>query len=407
MTMRIAVAISGRGSNLEALLHALEPGAPAEVALVLSDRSAPGLDLARARQIPAVVLTDSADGDEWLALLGQHRIELLVLAGYLKLVPSVVIGRYRGCILNIHPALLPDFGGKGMYGRRVHQAVLDSGARESGATVHLVDEAYDHGATLAQARVPVLPGDTPERLAERVLQQEHRLLPAVVLAAARAGRVVGLKESPVPSRQPPGVDSQRRLGTGDSRLTNMPRALISVSDKRGVVAFARGLADLGWEIISTGGTAAALRSGDVPVIEVEKLTGFPELLDGRVKTLHPMIHGALLARRDLPEHVAALERHKIAPIDLVAVNLYPFQLTISNQNATLEDALENIDVGGPSMLRSAAKNHESVLPVVTPRTIQWCWKCSGRARWTGPPGESLPPRFLLIPRTTIPPLRPI
>src|SRR6185312_2403670 len=146
----------------------------------------------------------------------------------------------------------------------------------------------------------------------------------------------------------------------------MPRALISVSDKRGVVAFARGLADLGWEIISTGGTAAALRSGDVPVIEVEKLTGFPELLDGRVKTLHPMIHGALLARRDLPEHVAALERHKIVPIDLVAVNLYPFQLTISNQDATLEDALENIDVGGPSMLRSAAKNHESVLPVVDP-----------------------------------------
>src|SRR3954465_7039850 len=144
------------------------------------------------------------------------------------------------------------------------------------------------------------------------------------------------------------------------------RALISVSDKRGVVAFARGLADLGWEIISTGGTAAALRSADVPVIEVEKLTGFPELLDGRVKTLHPMIHGALLARRDLPEHVAALERHKIVPIDLVAVNLYPFQLTISNQNATLEDALENIDVGGPSMLRSAAKNHESVLPVVDP-----------------------------------------
>src|SRR5215210_5034921 len=139
------------------------------------------------------------------------------------------------------------------------------------------------------------------------------------------------------------------------------RALISVSDKRGVVAFARGLVGLGWEIISTGGTAAALRSGDVPVIEVEKLTGFPELLDGRVKTLHPTIHAALLARRDLPEHVSALQQHRIAPIDLVAVNLYPFRLTIANENATLEDALENIDVGGPSMLRSAAKNHESVL----------------------------------------------
>jgi phosphoribosylaminoimidazolecarboxamide formyltransferase / IMP cyclohydrolase len=146
----------------------------------------------------------------------------------------------------------------------------------------------------------------------------------------------------------------------------MPRALISVSDKRGVVAFARGLVDLGWEIISTGGTAAALRAGDIPVLEVERLTGFPELLDGRVKTLHPVIHAALLARRDLPEHVAALQQQKIAPIDLVAVNLYPFQLTVTQRDATLEDALENIDVGGPSMLRSAAKNHESVLPVVDP-----------------------------------------
>jgi phosphoribosylaminoimidazolecarboxamide formyltransferase/IMP cyclohydrolase len=146
----------------------------------------------------------------------------------------------------------------------------------------------------------------------------------------------------------------------------MPRALISVSDKRGVVAFARGLVQLGWEILSTGGTAAALRTGKVPVLQVEEVTGFPELLDGRVKTLHPAIHGALLARRDLPEHLGALQKHGIVPIDLVAVNLYPFQLTIARQDASLEDALENIDVGGPSMLRSAAKNHESVLPVVDP-----------------------------------------
>jgi phosphoribosylaminoimidazolecarboxamide formyltransferase/IMP cyclohydrolase len=146
----------------------------------------------------------------------------------------------------------------------------------------------------------------------------------------------------------------------------MPRALISVSDKRGVVAFARGLVELGWEIVSTGGTAAALRASDVPVLQVEQLTGFPELLDGRVKTLHPVIHAALLARRDLPEHASALKQQRIDPIDLVAVNLYPFQLTISNPEVSLEDALENIDVGGPSMLRSAAKNHASVLPVVDP-----------------------------------------
>ena len=146
----------------------------------------------------------------------------------------------------------------------------------------------------------------------------------------------------------------------------MPRALISVSDKRGVVAFAQGLVKLGWDIISTGGTAAALRSAEVPVLDVEKVTGFPELLDGRVKTLHPAIHAALLARRDLREHVAALREHEIIPIDLVAVNLYPFQATVTREGASLEDAVENIDVGGPSMLRSAAKNFESVLPVVDP-----------------------------------------
>src|SRR3954464_336597 len=146
----------------------------------------------------------------------------------------------------------------------------------------------------------------------------------------------------------------------------MPRALISASEQRGVVECARGLVELGWEVISTGGTAATLRDGAVPVIEVERLTGFPELLDGRVQTLHPMVPAALLARRDLATHRSALEKHGIIPIDLVAVNLYPFRLTISRQDASLEDAIENIDVGGPSMLRSAAKNYESVLPVVDP-----------------------------------------
>ncbi|MGH7518203.1 MAG: bifunctional phosphoribosylaminoimidazolecarboxamide formyltransferase/IMP cyclohydrolase [Gemmatimonadales bacterium] len=146
----------------------------------------------------------------------------------------------------------------------------------------------------------------------------------------------------------------------------MPRALISVSDKRAIVAFAQGLVDLGWEIVSTGGTAAALKEAGVPVLTVESVTGFPELLDGRVKTLHPRIHAALLARRDLPQHMAALAEHAIAPLDLVAVNLYPFQMTIAKPDVPFEDAIENIDVGGPSMLRSAAKNHESVIPVVDP-----------------------------------------
>ena len=204
MTMRIAVAISGRGSNLEALYHALESGAAAKIVVVMSDRpDAGGLERARQWGISTEVLPKPGDGAFWIALLRRYAVDLVVLAGYVKLVPPNVIAAFRGRILNVHPALLPAFGGKGMYGHRVHEAVLASGARETGATVHLVDETYDHGATLAQARVPVLPGDTAERLAERVLEQEHRLLPAVVLAAARAGRVIPLG---------------RELATGDSRL---------------------------------------------------------------------------------------------------------------------------------------------------------------------------------------------
>jgi formyltetrahydrofolate-dependent phosphoribosylglycinamide formyltransferase len=195
MSMRVAVAMSGRGSNLEALLRALGPGAPARVVLVLSSRSqAAGLELARAHGVRAEVLADPSDARAWLELLESVEADLLVLAGYLKLVPARVIERYRGRIINIHPALLPRFGGPGMYGRRVHEAVLASGARESGATVHLVDEVYDQGQVLAQARVPVLPGDTADSLAARVLEAEHRLLPAAVLAAAVAGRPIPFPE---------------------------------------------------------------------------------------------------------------------------------------------------------------------------------------------------------------------
>jgi formyltetrahydrofolate-dependent phosphoribosylglycinamide formyltransferase len=195
MPMRIAVAVSGRGSNLEALLHALPASGSASVELVLSNRAgAGGLDLARRHGVETAVLSDPADAAEWLGPLERAQIDMIVLAGYLKLVPPAVVERYRGRILNIHPALLPAFGGPGMYGHRVHEAVLASGARESGATVHLVDEVYDRGPILAQARVPVLPGDTAETLAARVLAVEHRLLPAVVRAAAAAGRPVPLPE---------------------------------------------------------------------------------------------------------------------------------------------------------------------------------------------------------------------
>jgi phosphoribosylaminoimidazolecarboxamide formyltransferase/IMP cyclohydrolase len=146
----------------------------------------------------------------------------------------------------------------------------------------------------------------------------------------------------------------------------MPRALISVSNKTGVAELARALTTRGWEIISTGGTARALREAGIATRDVAEVTGFPEMLDGRVKTLHPGVHGGLLARRDLPEHMEALAAHDIEPIDLVAVNLYPFRETAARTGVRPEEVIENIDIGGPSMLRSAAKNFESVYVVVDP-----------------------------------------
>ena len=144
------------------------------------------------------------------------------------------------------------------------------------------------------------------------------------------------------------------------------KGIISVHDKTGLAEFARGLAALGVELYSTGGTHKALAGAGVDVKSISELTGFPEILDGRVKTLHPVVHAGILARRDLPQHRAELERQDIAPIDLVAVNLYPFVQTVTRPGVTLEDALENIDIGGPTMLRAAAKNYPSVIVIVDP-----------------------------------------
>ena len=148
------------------------------------------------------------------------------------------------------------------------------------------------------------------------------------------------------------------------------RALISVSDKTGIVEFARGLHELGVEIISTGGTMKTIAEAGIPVKSVSEITGFPEMMDGRVKTLHPKIHGGILAIRDNPSHVKAMEEHGIGGIDLVAVNLYPFRETVAKPDVTREEAIENIDIGGPSMVRAAAKNYKYVTIVVDPQQYQ-------------------------------------
>jgi phosphoribosylaminoimidazolecarboxamide formyltransferase/IMP cyclohydrolase len=149
-------------------------------------------------------------------------------------------------------------------------------------------------------------------------------------------------------------------------MKKIERAIISVTDKSGVVAFAESLSKFGVQILSTGGTAKALREGGLSVTDISEYTGFPEMLDGRVKTLHPRVHGGLLGMRDNPEHVRMMQQHGIENIDLVVVNLYQFEKTVAQKGVSLEEAIENIDIGGPTMLRSAAKNYKDVTVIVDP-----------------------------------------
>lgn len=184
MPSRLAVLASGRGSNLQAIIDHFDNLARervAKVVLVASNRAdSPALIRAATASIDIAHFNAADDGTELLDLLKKHRIDLVVLAGYLKRIPSKVIREYSGRTINIHPALLPAFGGEGMYGARVHQAVIASGAKESGVTVHLVDDEYDRGPIVAQWRVPVEPSDTADKLAARVLNVEHVVYPRTV-----------------------------------------------------------------------------------------------------------------------------------------------------------------------------------------------------------------------------------
>ncbi|MFP4088126.1 MAG: hypothetical protein ACLFUL_15180 [Desulfobacteraceae bacterium] len=149
-------------------------------------------------------------------------------------------------------------------------------------------------------------------------------------------------------------------------MSKIQQAIISVTNKQGIAEFAQSISDWGVNILSTGGTARVIREAGVAVTDISAYTGFPEMMDGRVKTLHPMVHGGLLGLRDNPDHVKMMETHGIKPIDLVAVNLYQFEQTVAREGVTLEEAIENIDIGGPSMLRSSAKNFKYVTVIVDP-----------------------------------------
>jgi phosphoribosylaminoimidazolecarboxamide formyltransferase/IMP cyclohydrolase len=348
---RIAVGVSGTGSNLRALAAAAGRGElGGEIILVFADRPCGGLDWAEEQGIETILVPGGEDATLAETLVAVSP-DVVVLAGYLRLIGPAVLAAFGGRILNVHPSLLPSFPG-------LHGAAdaLAAGVAVTGVTVHLVDATLDGGPIVAQEAVPVLPGDTEEALLARIHPVEHRLLPAAV-AAAVAGALV------VP-------DGARRAlldpAVADARIPAPRRALLSVSDKAGLAGLGRGLVARGWELVSTGGTARALREAGLPVTDVAAVTGFPEMLDGRVKTLHPRVHAGLLADRRRADHREALLTSGIAPFDLVVVNLYPFAAAARKPGLSFDDLVEEIDIGGPSMVRAAAKNHASVAIVTSP-----------------------------------------
>ena len=233
----------------------------------------------------------------------------------------------------------------------------------SGATVHYVDEEYDSGSIVGQRSVRVFPGDDVPALATRILSVEHRLYPAVADHVCKAW-AEDRDPGPFPAFAG-GVGLLKSTSRGDEPDMKR-RALLSVSDKSGIEDFAKSLVEAGWEILSTGGTARAIREAGVEVTDVAQVTGHPEMMDGRGKTLHPAIHAPLLARRAQSEDMAALSEHGYAPIDLVAVNLYPFRETAARGEGGVDEAMEKVDVGGPTMIRAAAKSHVDVWVVVDP-----------------------------------------
>jgi len=372
-SFRIVVLASGSGTNLQAILDKLHGRGEIEVVGVASDKPEAGA-LQRGRRagvetavFPGAEHQDRVARDEAMAgWIESRKPDLVVLAGYMQLLSAPFVARFRNRVVNIHPALLPAFPGLDAVGQ-----ALAAGVETTGVTVHFVDEGVDTGPVIAQREVPVLPGVARDELEATVHAVEHELYPEAIRMIAE-GRVRIDPSDPrrvaiaSPMNSEPATDIQQEsLGDGQVRVR---RALISVSDKTGVADFAKGLAALGVEILSTGGTATALREAGLEVTDVSEFTGQEEILGGRVKTLHPRLHAALLARRGDPEHVATLQREGIAPIDVVCVNLYPFEQTIAAHDVAPEVAIENIDIGGPTMIRAAAKNHESVAVVVKPES---------------------------------------
>ncbi len=355
--MKVCIFASGRGSNMAALISRFRKTGAAQVVLAVTDRDCPAASKASSEGVPVVKISSKDFKNEaeysnaLISAVEEKGAEAVFLAGFLSKLPRGFVRKYEGRILNVHPSLLPAFGGKGFYGEKVHQAVIASGAKISGVTVHLVNEEYDKGPIIAQQQVFIEDGETPETLAEKINRTELYLYPQIAELFCR-----GLIK----------VENGKASILPHEKGKRMRFALLSLSDKTGALEFAKGLCGMGFTLIATGGTYNLLKSGGIDVIAVDALTSYPEILDGRVKTLNNRIFAGLLYKRNDPKHASQAAANLIPSIDIAAVNLYPFVETAAGEENWSERLIENIDIGGVSLLRAAAKNYQDCCPVCDP-----------------------------------------
>jgi len=340
----IAVFASGNGSNFKNLIELSEIDyLKGKIKLLITDRECNAKKIALEKNIENIQISKN-DDEKLLKAIDEHSIDLIVLAGYLSKIPENLIEKYYGKIINIHPALLPSFGGKGFYGEKVHKSVIEKECKLSGITIHFVDKDYDSGPIILQKSIPLTNKDTLQTLQNRIHLLEYFYYPYTINMILEG--IISL------------VDNKVII---ENKLPSSKHALISVSDKEGIVELAKNLNKNGYLIIATGKTFQNLKENKIKVLPVEALTGFNEILDGRVKTLNNIIFASILAKRKKEEHIKEINQNFIPLIDVVVVNLYPFENVSKTLNSFDEILMENIDIGGPTLIRASAKNWQDLV----------------------------------------------
>lgn len=334
----IVVLASGNGSNFEAIVRTFRRDkTPIEVKHLITDNpKAFVIERAKRLGIPHTILdyrsfdTKQQYNEKLLETLKGMDIDLIVLAGYMRILPPEIVNEFPNRIVNIHPALLPSFRGL-----HAIERAFDAGVKVTGVTVHIVTEEVDAGPILAQVPVFINPEDTVETLEERIHRVEHLIFPQVI----------------------------REYLLGKESHLKIKRALLSVFDKKGIVELAQILLEKGYQILATGGTFSHLKENGIDASPVESITGFTELLESRVKTLHPAIFGGVLADRSL-SHADQLSRYLVGPIDVIVVNFYPIP------SGKGREILKGMDIGGPVLVRAGIKNSDRVFVVTSPDDYQ-------------------------------------